>query len=90
MEVGFLGLGIMGKAMSLNLLRHAFEVTVWNRTLSKMTRFSIGMGNNRPFSREGRFLEAPVSGSKKPAEDGQLLILAAGDKDELLKIPQLW
>ncbi|KAI8467003.1 MAG: NAD binding domain of 6-phosphogluconate dehydrogenase-domain-containing protein [Monoraphidium minutum] len=29
----------------------------------------------------GRFLEAPVSGSKKPAIDGQLIILAAGDKD---------
>eukprot|EP00270_Netrium_digitus_P011463 TRINITY_DN3652_c0_g1_i2.p1 TRINITY_DN3652_c0_g1~~TRINITY_DN3652_c0_g1_i2.p1 ORF type:complete len:382 (+),score=103.88 TRINITY_DN3652_c0_g1_i2:80-1225(+) len=28
----------------------------------------------------GRFLEAPVSGSKKPAEDGALIILAAGDK----------
>ncbi|WZN65497.1 glyoxylate/succinic semialdehyde reductase [Chloropicon roscoffensis] len=29
----------------------------------------------------GRFLEAPVSGSKKPAEDGALVILGAGDKD---------
>jgi len=29
----------------------------------------------------GRFLEAPVSGSKKPAEDGQLVILGAGDED---------
>ncbi|GMN28346.1 hypothetical protein TIFTF001_002007 [Ficus carica] len=28
----------------------------------------------------GSFLEAPVSGSKKPAEDGQLVILAAGEK----------
>jgi len=28
----------------------------------------------------GRFVEGPVSGSKKPAEDGQLIILAAGDK----------
>lgn len=28
----------------------------------------------------GRFLEAPVSGTKKPAEDGTLIILAAGDK----------
>lgn len=28
----------------------------------------------------GRFLEAPVSGSKKPAIDGQLIILAAGDR----------
>ena len=29
----------------------------------------------------GRFLEAPVSGSKKPAIDGTLIILAAGDRD---------
>jgi 2-hydroxy-3-oxopropionate reductase len=29
--------------------------------------------------RGGRFLEAPVSGSKKPAEDGTLVILSAGD-----------
>ena len=28
----------------------------------------------------GRFLEAPVSGSRKPAEDGTLVFLAAGDK----------
>uniref|UniRef100_A0A023FTC7 Cytokine-like nuclear factor N-PAC n=1 Tax=Amblyomma parvum TaxID=251391 RepID=A0A023FTC7_AMBPA len=30
--------------------------------------------------RGGRYLEAPVSGSKKPAEDGTLIILAAGDR----------
>jgi len=29
----------------------------------------------------GRFVEAPVSGSKKPAEDGTLIILAAGDRE---------
>jgi glyoxylate/succinic semialdehyde reductase len=29
----------------------------------------------------GRFLEAPVSGSKKPAEDGTLIILAAGNRE---------
>jgi len=28
----------------------------------------------------GRFLEAPVTGTKKPAEDGQLVFLAAGDR----------
>ncbi|PLX41746.1 MAG: NAD(P)-dependent oxidoreductase [Deltaproteobacteria bacterium] len=36
-----------------------------------------------------RFLEAPVSGSKKPAEEGNLIILAAGDKglyDEALPL----
>lgn len=30
--------------------------------------------------RGGRYLEAPVSGTKKPAEDGTLVILAAGDQ----------
>ncbi|KAF3778294.1 Glyoxylate/succinic semialdehyde reductase 1 [Nymphaea thermarum] len=167
MEIGFLGLGIMGKAMALNLLRHGFRVTVWNRTLSrcdelvehgasvgetpaaviKRCKYTIAMLSDpsashsvsprylalMPFKREdalteevflmnmqvvfdkhgvleeicqgkgyidmstvdgntssniseaitkkgGLFLEAPVSGSKKPAEDGQLIILAAGEK----------
>jgi glyoxylate/succinic semialdehyde reductase len=31
-------------------------------------------------ARGGLFLEAPVSGSKKPAEEGTLVILAAGDR----------
>lgn len=39
MEVGFLGLGIMGKAISMNLLQHGFKVTVWNRSLSKVFYF---------------------------------------------------
>ena len=32
-------------------------------------------------ARGGSFLEAPVSGSKKPAEEGTLIILAAGDRE---------
>ncbi|GMH25809.1 hypothetical protein Nepgr_027652 [Nepenthes gracilis] len=140
MEIGFLGLGIMGKAMAMNLLRNGFKVTVWNRTLSKCnelvehgalvgetpavvvkkSKYTIAMlsdpsvalsvvfGENGVLgqicngkgyidmstvdadtstkiseaitSKGGYFLEAPVSGSKKPAEDGQLVILAAGEK----------
>ncbi|KAI4354026.1 hypothetical protein L6164_002927 [Bauhinia variegata] len=140
MEIGFLGLGIMGKAMALNLLHSGFKVTVWNRTLSKCDEFvehgasigetpaavvkkckytiamlsdpaaalsvvfdkdgvleqiSKGKGyidmstvdadtsakiSEAIVSKGGQFLEAPVSGSKKPAEDGQLIILAAGDE----------
>lgn len=30
--------------------------------------------------RGGRYLEAPVNGSKKEAEQGNLVILAAGDR----------
>ncbi|KAL5990706.1 putative oxidoreductase glyr1 [Asimina triloba] len=177
MEIGFLGLGIMGKGMSLNLLRHGFKVTVWNRTLSKFVdwigldcsvrktdletdvqitrtrhcgvrlntwlqcdelveygasvgespaavmkkcKYTIAMLSDPSaalsvvFDKDGvleqmcdgkgyidmstvdadtsikiseaiakkggYFLEAPVSGSKRPAEDGQLVILAAGEK----------
>jgi 3-hydroxyisobutyrate dehydrogenase-like beta-hydroxyacid dehydrogenase len=42
-EIGFLGMGIMGKAMAMNLLRHGFKVTVWNRTLSRVPSLSLNM-----------------------------------------------
>lgn len=35
-RVGFIGLGIMGRGMSRNLLRGGFDLTVWNRTASRM------------------------------------------------------
>jgi 3-hydroxyisobutyrate dehydrogenase len=34
-KIGFIGLGIMGKPMALNLLNAGFKVTVYNRTASK-------------------------------------------------------
>lgn len=139
-KIGFIGLGIMGKAMALNLIKAGFSVTVWNRDLDKCAAlvakgahqaisprelaetcditFTIvsdpeaalaicegpngvvaGIGNGRSYidmstvddatsqtiakaitEAGGRFLEAPVSGTKKPAEDGTLIILAAGDE----------
>jgi 3-hydroxyisobutyrate dehydrogenase len=35
-SVGFIGLGLMGSGMSMNLLKAGFPLTVWNRTPSKM------------------------------------------------------
>lgn len=35
LKIGFIGLGIMGKAMAHNLCKAGNTVTVWNRTLSK-------------------------------------------------------
>lgn len=137
---GFLGLGIMGKAMAVNLIQAGFQVTVWNRSPEKCAELiamgasqgatpkevtarcditfamvsdpaaamdicmgtngaAAGIGSGRSYidmstvddatsqtiaaaitEAGGRFLEAPVSGTKKPAEDGTLIILAAGDK----------
>ena len=138
-RIGFLGLGIMGKAMAANLLKAGFDVTVWNRNTDKCADLialgahqgdtpkavaascditfamvsdpeaalalcqgqdgvAAGIGAGRGYvdmstvddktsksiseqiiKAGGRFLEAPVSGTKKPAEDGTLIILAAGD-----------
>ena len=38
-KIGFIGLGIMGGGMTHNLLKAGFDVTVWNRTTSKMNEF---------------------------------------------------
>lgn len=35
MKVGFIGMGIMGSPMSLNLVKAGHDVTVWNRTIAK-------------------------------------------------------
>ncbi|KAK3599504.1 hypothetical protein CHS0354_006633 [Potamilus streckersoni] len=139
-RIGFLGLGIMGQGMVMNLLRSGHEVTVWNRTILKCREFvkAGALKGNSPaevvqscditFScvsdssavkdlvfgnagvlqgispgkcyvemstidedtvqdaaeaitaRGGVFLEAPVVGSRVPALEGQLVILAAGDR----------
>lgn len=39
MDIGFLGLGIMGIAMARNLLKKGFNVTVWNRSPGKVCSF---------------------------------------------------
>ena len=34
-KFGFIGLGIMGNAMALNLVKAGLDVTVWNRNSDK-------------------------------------------------------
>ena len=34
-QIGFIGLGIMGRGMVKNLVEKKFSVTVWNRTEAK-------------------------------------------------------
>ncbi|MEX0884918.1 MAG: NAD(P)-dependent oxidoreductase [Phycisphaeraceae bacterium] len=34
-SIGYVGLGIMGRPMSLNLLKAGYDVTVWNRTAAR-------------------------------------------------------
>ncbi|MCP2262365.1 3-hydroxyisobutyrate dehydrogenase [Streptoalloteichus tenebrarius] len=133
--VAVLGLGIMGRAMARNLLRHGLPVRVWNRTAERaaelagegavaaaspaeavtgadvvLTMLTDGpavaevMREAAPGLRAGQvwfqattvgveavtglaelagehglvFVDAPVQGTRQPAEAGQLVVLAAG------------
>ncbi|QPS41590.1 NAD(P)-dependent oxidoreductase [Burkholderia oklahomensis] len=139
MKVGFIGIGVMGRPMALNLARAGIELVVWNRTperceplraagaqvadtavdVYRQARIVIlmmatdaaldavlGRGTSAfaenvarhtivhmgtvsaEYSRGleadiraagGRYVEAPVSGSRKPAEAGQLVAMLAGE-----------
>jgi glyoxylate/succinic semialdehyde reductase len=140
-RIGFLGLGIMGYPMALNLIKAGYSLTVWNRTIEKCDDLAAGgatvgrtpaevvaasditiamladpkasllvalgpdgaasaMAPGKVYvdvstvdagtaqrvaaairSAGGAFVEAPVSGSKGPAEAGELVFLAAGDRE---------
>jgi 3-hydroxyisobutyrate dehydrogenase len=137
--IGFIGLGVMGRPMALNLVRAGTSLIVWNRSVEKSLplreagaevasvpsevfararivivmladsaaidsvlrrgtpdfgasaqgRTIVNMGTTSPsYSRRleadiraagGRYVEAPVSGSRKPAESGQLVAMLAGE-----------
>lgn len=149
MATGFIGLGIMGQPMALNLARSGEELVVWNRSpgrceplvaagarvaadpaevfaeasviilmlideavtdgvLARGTdRFGqlvaghtvVQMGTMSPeYSRAleadvraagGRYVEAPVSGSKVPAENAQLVAMMAGDQQAVAEVAPL-
>lgn len=139
MSIGFIGLGIMGRPMALNLIRAGQTLVVWNRSREKceplreagadvasspaevfgrstvvilmlvngaaidkvlergapgframvagrtiVSMSSVSPEYSRALERDikeagGRFVEAPVSGSRVPAESGQLVAMLAGD-----------
>ncbi|MFM0372870.1 NAD(P)-dependent oxidoreductase [Paraburkholderia aspalathi] len=139
MKTGFIGLGVMGQPMALNLARAGTPLVVWNRTPDRCAALrdagaqvadSVGevfrqarivilmmatdtaldavlgrhtadfatnvaqhiivhMGTtSADYSRGleadiraagGQYVEAPVSGSRKPAEAGQLVAMLAGE-----------
>jgi 3-hydroxyisobutyrate dehydrogenase len=141
---GFLGLGVMGQPMALNLARAGTPLVVWNRTpgrcdpvraagaavaatpaevveraevvlvmladpaaidavLSRIPdlagRTIVHMGTTAPEYSQGlgdrvraaggRYVEAPVSGSRKPAEAGQLVAMLAGEPGDVERVRPL-
>ncbi|HVR31654.1 MAG TPA: NAD(P)-dependent oxidoreductase [Acidimicrobiia bacterium] len=47
-SVGFVGIGIMGRGMSANLIKVGFDVVVWNRTASKAAAIEGGTVADSP------------------------------------------
>src|ERR1700758_5704753 len=35
LPISFLGIGLMGKPMAMNIIKKGYQTTVWNRTVSK-------------------------------------------------------
>ncbi|MEW1819273.1 NAD(P)-dependent oxidoreductase [Arthrobacter sp. NPDC080031] len=147
--IGFIGLGVMGQPMALNLAKSGTQLVVWNRSLERAeplrdagavvaasvrevfdhTRtvilmlvneevtdsvlgrgtqefadivaghLVISMGSAAPeYSRGlasdihaagGRYVESPVSGSRKPAEAGQLVALLGGSAETVSEVQPL-
>ncbi len=147
--IGFIGLGVMGLPMSLNLARAGTPLLVWNRSPDKCAPLREAgarvapdtaavfdgartvilmlateqamdevLGRGTPaFARQvagrtvvhmgttsadysqalagdiaaagGRYVEAPVSGSRKPAQDGQLVGMVAGDPQDVDRVREL-
>ncbi|QND55047.1 NAD(P)-dependent oxidoreductase (plasmid) [Phyllobacterium sp. 628] len=150
MDIGFIGLGIMGQPMALNLARAGTPLVVWNRSADKAealraegakvaentadvfkqarivilmmvdsasTDLVLGRGtpdfaanvgqhivvsmgtNSAEYSRTleadiraagGSYVEAPVSGSRKPAEAGQLVGMLSGEPATVEEIRPLF
>ncbi|MBB3290045.1 MULTISPECIES: NAD(P)-dependent oxidoreductase [unclassified Rhizobium] len=148
-EIGFVGLGVMGQPMALNLAKSGTRLVVWNRSAAAadplreanaavaasaeevfartrvvilmlvnetvldevlqrgtpgFAKLVIGhvvvsMGSNSPgYSRGlaadilaagGRYVEAPVSGSRKPAETAQLVAMLGGDAETVAEVRPL-
>ena len=149
-KIGFMGLGIMGSAMSANLLKAGYPVTVYNRSPEKAeplvkqgaglapspeglaraadiviamvtgpealdnllwgengagkgfdaSKVFINMSSVSPRSTRElaarleptgvMFIDGPVSGTKKPAEDGTLVILAGGPEAKVKELEPLF
>lgn len=74
-KLGFVGLGIMGGGMAANLVRAGFEVTVWNRTASKMAPVTD--------------LGASAAGSpREVAEQSTVVLICVADTPDVVAVTE--
>ena len=69
-KIGFIGLGIMGRGMVDNLMKNGFDLTIWNRTASRMT----------PFVERGA---TAADSPKAVAENSDIIIICVSDTPDV-------
>lgn len=74
-KIGFIGLGIMGRSMAYNLYRAGFDVTVWNRTESKVKEAE-------------KWGAKTASSPKELAKTCHLVITMVGDTDDVRQVAE--
>ena len=72
-KIGFIGLGIMGRGMVDNLMKNGFNLTVWNRTASRMT----------PFVERGA---TAAASPKAVAENSDIIIICVSDTPDVEQV----
>jgi len=76
----------------LSRANHAFADRVKGRTLINMATPAPGYSKSLEAdirAHGGRYVEAPVSGSRKPAEDGRLVAMLAGNPEDVASVRSL-
>ena len=72
-KVGFIGLGLIGKPMCINLVKKGFDVTCWNRTTSKMEDV-VAAGAK------------PAGSAKEAAEGNEFTITMVNDSPDVEEV----
>ncbi len=72
-RVGFIGLGLIGKPMCMNLVKKGFDVTCWNRTASKMEE-ALAAGAK------------PAQSAKEAAQGNEFTITMVNDSPDVQEV----
>ncbi len=75
MDIGLIGLAVMGENLALNMANHSFGVAVYNRTVEKVDHFVQGRAQGKPI-RGCHSLEELCAALKKPRR--VMLMVRAG------------
>src|SRR6266581_1798374 len=82
-DIGLIGLAVMGENLALNIANHGFQISVYNRTTSKVDDFVNGRAKGKPVT-GSHSLEELVGSLKKPRKI-MMLIKAGAAVDEQIE-----